>query len=205
MSNPVWPMLAAERSALLDLVPSITAADWARDSNCPGWSVRDLLAHILAGAKTTPLTFGPSLAVSGFSFDKLGQRGIRQQGSATPSQLAAELRTRVSAHTVPGKAYLAEVFVHGEDIRHSIGAGPGQHPDDHLTTMLDYVRTTGGPVNGKRRAAGLRLTATDLDWTSGEGPEVRGPAVLLIMAVCGRGFALDGLSGPGLDLQAARM
>jgi uncharacterized protein (TIGR03083 family) len=205
MSNPVWPMLAAERSALVDFVPTLSDADWKRESNCPGWSVRDLLAHIVAGAKTTPLTFGPSLAISGFSFDRLGERGIRQAGSATPAQLTAELRTRIDAKTVPGKAYLTEVFVHGEDLRRSVGAEPGTHPVDHLVTVADYVKTTGGPVRGKRRAQGLTFEASDVDWTTGSGPTVRGPLVLLIMAICGRGFALDELTGAGKDALAAHL
>jgi len=205
MSSPVWPMLAAERSALVDFAPSLTDADWRRESTCPGWSVRDQLAHILAGAKTTPVNFLPSLAISGFSFDKLGERGIRQQGTATPAQLTAELRTRIGSKTAPGKAYLGEVLVHGEDIRRSVGAKPGEHPVDHLVTVADYYKGTGGPVHGKRRAEGSELVATDTDWTSGSGPQVSGPLVLLIMAICGRGFALEGLEGPGKDQLAARM
>jgi uncharacterized protein (TIGR03083 family) len=205
MGSPLWPMLAAERSALLDYAPTLTDAEWKRESNCAGWSVRDLLAHIVAGAKTTPLTFGPSLAISGFSFDRLGERGIRQQGSATPAQLTAQLRTRVDAKTVPGKAYLTEVLVHGEDIRRSVGAEPGDHPVDHLVAVADYVKTTGGPVHGKRRAQGLTFEASDVDWTAGSGPIVRGPLVLIVIAICGRGFALDELSGAGKDSLASHM
>ncbi len=197
MSSPIWPMLAAERSALVDYAPTLTDAEWTRESNCAGWSVCDLLAHIVAGAKTTPLTFGPSLAISGFSFDKLGERGIRQAGAATPAQLVAELRSRVDAKTVPGKAYLTEVLVHGEDIRRSVGAEPGEHPAGLLVAVADYVKTTGGTVRGKRRSAGVTFEASDVDWTAGSGPTVRGPLVLLIMAICGRGFGLDELTGNG--------
>jgi uncharacterized protein (TIGR03083 family) len=75
MSSPVWPMLAAGRSAFAAYLPTLTDADWGRQSPCPGWSVHGQVAHIVAGAKTTPLTFGPSMAISGFSFDKLAARG----------------------------------------------------------------------------------------------------------------------------------
>ena len=49
-------------------------------------------------------------------------------------------------------------------------------------------------VNGR----GLRLTATDLDWSAGSGPEVRGTGEALLMAVAGRADLLPELSGPGL-------
>ena len=36
-----------ERSALLDLLRSLTDDDWARPTVCPGWSVKDIAAHLL--------------------------------------------------------------------------------------------------------------------------------------------------------------
>jgi uncharacterized protein (TIGR03083 family) len=205
MSSPIWPMLAAERAALVDYLPTLSEADWSRPSPCAGWSVRDQLAHVVAGAKTTPLTFGPSLIRSGFSFDKLGARGIEQQRDASAKDLTESLRSRIHAKTVPGSAYLGEIVVHGEDIRHGVGAPPGDHPAAHLVAVADYYKKSGAPVRGKQRVVGLKLTATDVAWTTGEGPEVKGPLVLLIMAMCGREFAVEGLTGPGLEQLAARM
>ena len=205
MSNPVWPMLAAERSAVIDFSSTLSDADWTRESACSGWSVRDVLAHIVAGARTTPLNFAPDMAIAGFSFARLGARQIRQAGETKPAQLVAELRTRVAAKTVPGKAYLGEVFVHGEDMRRGVGAEPGSRQAATMIAVADYFKGTGGPVHGRRRAEGLKLTATDVDWTSGTGPEVSGPLVLLIMAICGRGYALDGLSGAGLEQMTAQV
>ena len=49
------------------------------------------------------------------------------------------------------------------------------------------------------RTRGLRLVATDIDWSHGGGPEVRGPGEALLMAMAGRGDALKDLSGPGKD------
>jgi uncharacterized Actinobacterial protein TIGR03083 len=198
-------MLAAERSALVAYLPTLSAADWGRSTPCPAYSVRDQVAHILAGAKTTPLTFGPSLIRSGFSFDKLGARGIEQHRDLTAKELTESLRSRINAKTMPGSAYLGEIVVHGEDIRHGVGAPPGDHPAAHLVAVADYYKRSGAPVRGKQRVVGLKLTATDVAWTTGDGPEVKGPLVLLIMAMCGREFAVEGLEGPGLEQLAARM
>ncbi|MFM8973905.1 MAG: maleylpyruvate isomerase family mycothiol-dependent enzyme [Actinomycetota bacterium] len=39
--------LAPERAALLHLLTSLYPDDWARPTECPGWTVRDLALHIL--------------------------------------------------------------------------------------------------------------------------------------------------------------
>jgi hypothetical protein len=49
----------------------------------------------------------------------------------------------------------------------------------------------------RRRFAGLRLVATDLDWAQGEGREIRGPGGELLLVLTGRRAGLDGLDGPG--------
>jgi len=198
-------MLATERSALVEYLPTLSDNDWKCQTPCSGWSVHDQVAHVVAGAETTPLTFAPGMIVSGFSFDKLAARGIRQRRDASPEELIAALRDRIHAKTLPGSAYLGEVVVHGEDVRRAVGAPPGDHPQAHLVAVADYYCKTGGPVAGKKRVAGLKLSATDFEWTTGSGPEIEGPLVLLIMAICGRGFAVDELKGAGTDQLAARM
>jgi uncharacterized protein (TIGR03083 family) len=106
---------------------------------------------------------------------------------------------------VPGSAYLGEIVVHGEDIRHAVGAPPGDHPAAHLVAVADYYKKSGAPVRGKKRVERLKLTSTDGAWTTGGGAEVKGPLVLLIMAMCGREFAVERLTGPGVEQMAARM
>ena len=53
-------------------------------------------------------------------------------------------------------------------------------------------------LTAKKNANGLKLVATDMDWTPGEGPEVSGPGEALLMAIVGRPQALDELDGHGL-------
>jgi hypothetical protein len=51
----------------------------------------------------------------------------------------------------------------------------------------------------------LRLVATDVDWSHGEGPEVSGPAVSLLLVMTGRAAGADGLDGAGVDTLRARV
>lgn len=63
--------------------------------------------------------------------------------------------------------------------------------------MADFVKDDVHRFGAKKRIAGLKLTATDMDWSHGNGPEVKGPAEALVMMMAGRLVALDDLSGEG--------
>ena len=61
------------------------------------------------------------------------------------------------------------------------------------------------PSGVRGKSVALRLVATDLEWTHGKGPEVRGPGEALLMVMAGRADALGDLHGPGLTTLAARL
>ncbi len=55
------------------------------------------------------------------------------------------------------------------------------------------------------RVRDVRLAATDADWAFGRGPEVRGTAEALLMAVAGRRGIDAELTGPGRERIARRL
>ena len=70
-------------------------------------------------------------------------------------------------------------------------------PAHRLAPVLDFA--LGAPtLPAKKNAKGLSLTATDIDWSFGEGQEVTGPGEALLMTIAGRPDGLGELSGPGL-------
>jgi hypothetical protein len=60
------------------------------------------------------------------------------------------------------------------------------------------------PLPSVRKLAGFRLSATDTQWSAGDGPEVRGPIAALLLVCTGRAVALPQLSGDGAADLAAR-
>jgi hypothetical protein len=60
------------------------------------------------------------------------------------------------------------------------------------------------PVATKKSITGLRLRATDADWSWGSGPEVAGPMVALIMAMATRPV-LASLRGDGVETLRGRL
>ncbi|MEU4328490.1 hypothetical protein [Nonomuraea dietziae] len=88
--------------------------------------------------------------------------------------------------------------MHGEDIRRPLGLSR-DCPVQHVAAALRYQLGAGVALGGgKERARGLRLMASDTAVDVGEGPEVRGTALALLLAVSGRPVGPDELTGPGV-------
>jgi uncharacterized protein (TIGR03083 family) len=103
----------------------------------------------------------------------------------------------------PSATWLGEVLVHSADIRRPLGI---EHtpPTDAAIAAADMYRGSNLLIGGKKRVAGLTLRATDADWTVGEGPEVAGPILSLVLAITGRKAALADLSGDGVAQLSSR-
>jgi hypothetical protein len=86
-------------------------------------------------------------------------------------------------------------MIHQQDIRRPL-AIPRVIEPQRLRVALDFALTA-PRILGAWRARGVRLVATDLDWSHGKGDEVRGTGEALLMAMAGRRAALDDLEGPG--------
>jgi uncharacterized protein (TIGR03083 family) len=125
----------------------------------------------------------------------------------SPEQLIALIREYANPHGLTagfgGRVALTDNMIHQQDIRRALGL-PRVIDPKRLGVALDFALTA-PTIRGARRARGVRLAATDLDWSHGGGPEVRGPGEALLMAMAGRGDAMKDLSGPAKDKLAGRM
>lgn len=99
---------------------------------------------------------------------------------------------------------LGEVVVHGADIRRPLGIMSDVAPEATRACLTMYTGA-GFPLGTKKRIAGLKLTATDVGWSFGAGPEVSGPGQGLLLAMTGRATGLDDLAGDGVDQLRSRM
>lgn len=203
-----WALVAAERNDLADLASTFSPAQWDTPSLCDGWTVRHVFAHVVMGTDPKMRAYLPFIVKSGLNFNKASMRAAIALGEGhPPEELVAQLRDNAASRKrPPGSSIagvMAEVVVHGQDMRRPLGVSRVPPPERTVLALWSMVRTGLGLGNTKR-IAGLRLVATDVDWTHGEGPEVRGPAEALLMATCGRRAALSDLEGPGLDLLRSR-
>jgi uncharacterized protein (TIGR03083 family) len=202
-----WTLIHAERRALVDDLSSLTPDQWAQPSLCAGWSVRDVLAHMTATAKMTPGKFFRALIGSGFKFNAMGAKVLAKELGSSGADTLGNFRAVVDATTHPPGptlAMLGEVVVHSGDIRRPLGIAHAYSPEA-LTGSADFYKSSNLLIGAKNRLAGLTLRATDIDWSNGSGPEVTGPMISLVLAMCGRASALDDLSGEGVGTMRGRI
>jgi hypothetical protein len=102
-----------------------------------------------------------------------------------------------------GRVGLAETLIHHQDVRRGLGR-PRQEPAERLLPAL-RVALIAPDIGGLWRTRGLRLVATDLPFSAGAGPEVRGAAEALLMAMAGRRGVVSELSGAGQAKLASRI
>jgi uncharacterized protein (TIGR03083 family) len=204
MDKPqIWSTIHAERQALADDLEKVKDSDWKQPSLCEGWSVRDVLAHMTGTARMTPGKFFPTLITSGFKMSKLQQKDIDHinQGD-TLAAFKGEVRS-TKAPPGPTLTWLGETIVHADDIRRPLGI-KHDYPAEAMTAVADSYKGSNLVIGAKKRIAGVKLVATDTGWTHGDGPEVKGPMMALVMTMAGRKAALSDLSGDGLATLEAR-
>jgi uncharacterized protein (TIGR03083 family) len=199
----IWPVVHDERAALAaDLTSaSLGEEQWSGPSQCEGWSVRDVLAHMTATASMTPGRFFPKMIASGFSFDKVQDKGIAAERGASGAETLSRFQAVIGSEKKPPgpkDTVLGETIIHADDIRRSLGL-QRTYPDDALVEVADFYKGSNLIIGTKRRIDGLALRATDTGWSYGAGPEVSGPMLPLLLAMAGRKGVLNELSGDGVD------
>ena len=199
----IWPVVHDERAALAaDLTSaSLGEEQWSGPSQCEGWSVRDVLAHMSATANMTPGKFFPKMIASGFSFDKVQDKGIAAERGASGAETLSRFQAVIGSEKKPPgpkDTVLGETIIHADDIRRSLGLQQ-TYPDDALVEVADFYKGSNLIIGTKRRIDGLALRATDTGWSYGAGPEVSGPMLPLLLAMAGRKGVLNELSGDGVE------
>jgi uncharacterized protein (TIGR03083 family) len=126
------------------------------------------------------------------------------------AQLRDNSRTGATPIGMPPVAALADAVVHGLDVRRPLGL-PGAVPAEALAPLADFALRTPWPLNAvvggsaRRRVDGVRLVATDADWTHGAGPEVLASAEALLLVLYGRRATPAELTGDGAAVLLSRL
>ncbi|GAA3759878.1 maleylpyruvate isomerase family mycothiol-dependent enzyme [Plantactinospora mayteni] len=196
----LWKLVYAERAALAADLTGLTDDQWATPSLCAGLSVREVLAHLTAGASLGPLRWLAGVIRCRFDFDRQVAMRLAEQMGASPAETLERFRATVTSTTkppLPTIAMLGEVIVHGEDIRRPLGIRR-DYPIGTVTRLAEYYHGSDLVVLAKGRVGGLRLAATDGPFAAGSGPVVSGRTVALVMAMTGRSDCCDELTGDGV-------
>lgn len=163
--NPLEAYVQAWRdsaTSINTLLPTLDESDWSMSTDCPGWTVKDVAAHLahleneLATGEVG--TDGPSLTVMSSDYT---EAGVQARSSHTTAELCAEFADAVSARelllqtlpddpqslapTTPGgitwswdtllRNRAIDLWVHEQDIRRAVGKPGGlDSVGAHVTT-----------------------------------------------------------------------
>jgi uncharacterized protein (TIGR03083 family) len=190
--------IAAGRRDLADMLDGLSAAQWDAPSLCDGWAVRHVVAHVTMPLRYTPARFLLRLAASGGRFQKMSDGVARRDGELPRAQLIATLRDRAAYPWKPPggglESSLTHQVVHGLDITAALGIEP-RIPDEAMAAVLGTVTGPRSTQYFKVDVSGVQLQATDLDWSLGQGPPLRGPAASLVLLLTGRRVPDGALTG----------
>lgn len=214
-ADQLWTAIDEQRRRTADLLESLDTDDWAHPSLCEGWRVRDVAAHLTMQDMTIGDALRGALRHPGGLNHVIRATACDRAEQRTPDELVAEIRATIGSRRpnvgVTPFETLLDIVVHGQDIAVPTGRTLAVPPDVAAvvaTRAWDYQTTR----RGRRKAqvfrtlpfTGHRLVATDIDWSAGDGPEVRGPVLALVLLMTGRPVVLPSLSGEGVESLAAR-
>jgi uncharacterized protein (TIGR03083 family) len=197
----VWQTTVRLRRRFAERIESLDETAWGAMSWCNGWLVRDVLAHLVQNAERTYKTLILDLVRGGFGPDRAMRKAAKRLRDVPVPDLAERLRWAADRQFhLPESTEsmgLADVLVHSADAFRPVGLDVDSAPAD-AGPALDALWKSGRVVVHAIPQRNRCLAATDLDWSRGSGPEIRGRALDLLLLVANRRQVLPNLEGPGL-------
>ena len=190
----------------------LSDTEWSRQSLCTEWSNHEALAHLVLGYRASPATLALGMARHYGSFDRANAAlaaDLAQRHS--PAELIEEFhrlteRPRGIGRVFPRRLLLGDHLIHELDIAFALDRQPAVEATALVAVLNTQVRVPNPFVPAAARARGLNLLATDVDWVHDRGSlTAAGGATQLASVLAGRPWALDQLSGDGLDELRTRL
>jgi uncharacterized protein (TIGR03083 family) len=134
--------VARLRHEFADRIVDLDETAWDEPSWCSGWQVRDVLAHLVTNAESTPWSLMNDLLRGGFrpdhSVNKASQRLRRVQVSELADRLrkAADERLRSGGSSKPFG--MGDVVVHSADAFRPLGQDVDVAPDVAASVLEAY-------------------------------------------------------------------
>lgn len=200
-------LVADERTDLADFLETLTPQQWAAQSLCQGWTVRDVVAHVVSYEGVPAAELVRRFTRSAFLLNRVNARSLQEHREQEPRQLIRLLRKHIlpSGLTTAfgGRVALLDSLMHHQDIRRSLGL-PRDVPEERLRAALPFALFA-PPIKALWHVRGVKVVATDLAWSGGVGPEARGTGEAVLMVMGGRRGVAQQLTGPGASRLVRRL
>ncbi len=198
-----WNLAAKARTDFADMIEGLTPEQLGQSTFCPEWTAQGVLAHVASFVETGFVKFMGTMAKNRFDFDNVSLDLARTQLARPVGDVLAALRAKAAKSSAmpmfPEELTVSDMAIHTQDVRRPLGL-EGSLDDAVLSATLDFLTThkMATTLVDRKPLEGVRLVATDRDWSFGEGDEITGSGEALMMGMAGRPV-LDELTGPGLS------
>lgn len=173
---------------LADLLAAAPAEAWDAPSLCAKWQVRHVVAHVTMPVRMTPEQFGAELAAAGGDFAVLSDTVAARDAERPLADLLAELRSPLLHAWQPpaggAAGALSHAVIHSLDVTVALD-WPAVAPEEAVLAILDQLTAADGSWFGID-LAGVRLEATETEFSWGRGELVRADSGQLVALLSGR-------------------
>ncbi|MFE7655085.1 maleylpyruvate isomerase family mycothiol-dependent enzyme [Streptomyces bottropensis] len=187
-TDELWRIVDEERTSLADLLESLSPEEWETRTRCGDWRVRDVAAHLTIAARFSYGQVVREMLRARGNWNRLIHDSAVREAALPVTEIVGNLRSIVGsrrlAPTTSPREPLLDLLVHGQDIALALGR-TREMPPAAARDAADRVWTMRMPPRPWTLPKG-RLVATDIEWTRGDGQEVRGPIAVLLLLLTGR-------------------
>lgn len=200
--DQAWQVITAERLRLADLLGQLTPGEWDQPSLCEGWAVRDVAAHLtlqqLGPRDAARLMIRYRGDADRAIFESARGRAADWPAGAILTEIRGTAGSRRHNFGVTYRETLIDILIHTQDIAIALGRDHAMPPEAAaMAATRVWTMRWPPPFPARRVMSRFRVTATDIAWTAGQGPGVRGPVSAILLLSAGRLAALPSLSGEG--------
>ena len=214
-ADALWAAIDDQRARTADLLEHLTDEQWRNASLCQGWTVREVAAHLTLQQQRIRdvaafVARNPRMLRS-VTLNAVIHDSAVVQSRLPTDEIIGRIRAMIGSRRhnafVTPLETLTDILVHSQDIAVPLDLELEMPASPSALAATRRWDTRAGRLATVFRTLpleGYRLTATDADWTRGQGPEVAGPIGALLLLLTGRSAALSHLTGEGADaLRAA--
>lgn len=209
-TQQLWTVVEDQRRRIASFLDQLHAQEWEQPSLCDGWTIKQVAAHLAVVPQAPSLSQMVAMIVRARgSLDQVNHDiACDFARLRTPAQLVATLRDQASDRDLPRvtsvRNLAMDIVVHGQDMAVPLHRSLPV-PHDAAVYALERAWGMGWPFHARKRLNGYRIAATDASWTAGDGPQISGTTVALLLLATGRtASALPMLTGPGVALLESR-
>ncbi len=201
MTEP-WKIAGDARRDFADMIEGLDESQLAASTFCEGWNAKQVAGHLVSFVELSLPAMMLSMAKGGFNPDKAWTANAIKFADQPIADIARKLRDHAEKpspiKSFPAELTITDVVIHTQDVRRPLGLDGAPSPDA-VRAALDFctAHAKGKMMVDPKHISGLRLEATDMDWSWGDGDLVSGPAEAVLLGINRRQVQQD-LTGDGV-------